>query len=89
MSEDKFLYNGVDLRTASVFDLTDDADFLLRYLAPELGVNTKDDYLKLGESTPASRAFDMLEFAEEKEIKPLIEKLQLIYKDELAALFNE
>lgn len=89
MSDTKFTYNGIDLRTATVFDLTDDKDFLSRFLSPELGIKTKENFLSMGENTPQSRAFSMMEFAEEKRIEILIEKLNNLYKDELTLFFNE
>ncbi|GEP52364.1 hypothetical protein FNO01nite_30360 [Flavobacterium noncentrifugens] len=89
MSNDKFFYNGHDLRSVTVFDLTDDKVFLSRFLSPALGINTKEDFLAMGENTPLSRAFSMLDFAEEKNIPELTEKLKSIYKNELELFFNE
>jgi hypothetical protein len=89
MSNSQYTYNGVDLRTATVFDLTDDKDFLSRFLSPELGIKTKEDFLAMGTNTRQSRAFSMMEYAEEKDIKLLINKLSTIYKDELTLFFNE
>ena len=62
MSDTEFTYDGIDLRTATVFDLTDDKVFLNRFLSPELGIKTKEDFLSMGENTPQSRAFLMIEF---------------------------
>lgn len=89
MSDNSFTYNGIDLRTATVFDLTDDKVFLSRFLSPELGIKTKEDFLAMGENTKQSRAFSMMEYAEEKSIDSLIEKLNTIYKEELTLFFNE
>ena len=89
MSDTSFTYNGIDLRTATVFDLTDDKDFLSRFLSPELGIKTKDDFLSMGENTPQSRAFSMMEFAEDTKNDTLIKKLSAIYKEELTLFFNE
>ena len=89
MDTDKFLYNGIDLRTSTVFDLTEDNAFLSRFLSPELGVKTKEDYLNLGETSDLNRVSDMLEYAEENKITSLTEKLKEIYKDDLVSFFNE
>lgn len=89
MSDNSFTYNGIDLRTATVFDLTDDKVFLSRFLSPELGIKTKEDFLSMGENTKQSRAFSMMEYAEEKKIATLMEKLNTIYKEELTLFFNE
>lgn len=89
MDSDKFTYNGIDLRTATVFDLTDDQDFLSRYLSPELGIKTKEDYLKISDSKSNNRVFNMLEFAEENKITKLVDQLKEIFADDLVAFFNE
>ncbi|MFV8335200.1 hypothetical protein ACNQF7_03825 [Flavobacterium sp. RSP29] len=89
MSDTKFTYNGIDLRTSTVFDLTDDKDFLSRFLSLELGIKNKEDFISMGENTPQSRAFSMMEYAEEKKLKTLIEKLNSIYSDEINLFFNE
>lgn len=89
MVDTNFTYNGIDLRNATVFDLTDDKAFINRFLSPELGIKTKDDFLSMGENTPQSRAFSMMEYAEETKNDTLIKKLTAIYKEELALFFNE
>lgn len=89
MSDSKFTYNGIDLRKATVFDLTDDRAFLSRFLTPELGIKTKEDFLEMGENTAQSRAFSMMEYAEENKIETLIGKLNELYKEELTLFFNE
>ena len=85
-----YTYKGIDLRTATVFDLTDDKDdFLNRFLSPELGIKTKEDFLSMGENTPQSRAFSMMEYAEFSKNELLINKLISIYRQELTVFFNE
>jgi hypothetical protein len=89
MNDLKFKYNGIDLRTATVFDLTDDKDFLSRFLSPELGIKTKYDFLSMGENTSQSRAFSMMEYAEKTNNETLTKKLNFIYKDEISLFFDE
>jgi hypothetical protein len=55
MTKENFLYNGIDLRKATVFDLTTNEDFLKRFYSPVLGIKNKEDYLNLGKQTVISR----------------------------------
>ena len=87
MEMNQFTYQGVDLRTANVFDLTSDAEYLKKFLSVELGVDDKDAYLEL--STSESRVFDMFDYAETFQKTELINKLNELYKNELASFFNE
>jgi hypothetical protein len=89
MSKANFLYNGIDLRKATVYDLTTNEEFLSRFLSPELGIKNKEDYMSLGEQTVISRVSDLFLYAEHYDLKPLIEKLNVIYKNELVNFFNE
>lgn len=88
-NKETFLYNNLDLRKATVFDLTTNEEFLKRFYCPVLGINKKQDYLNLGEQTVMSRVLDLFVFAEHFNLKPLIEKLNIIYKTELTEYFNE
>jgi hypothetical protein len=89
MSKEKFLYKNIDLRKATVFDLTTNEDFLKRFYSPVLGIKNKEDYLNLGKQTVISRVSDLYIFAEHYKLNPLIEKLNELYKTELTAFFNE
>lgn len=89
MKKEDFLYNGIDLRKATVFDLTTNENFLKQFYSPVLGIKNKEDYLNLGKQTVISRVSDLLLFAEHYNLKPLIEKLNVIYKKELTEFFNE
>jgi hypothetical protein len=89
MSKENFLYNGIDLRKATVFDLTANEDFLKRFYSPVLGIKNKEDYLNMGKQNVISRVSDLLAFAEHYKLKPLIESLNVIYKKELTEFFNE
>lgn len=89
MSDSAFKYNGLDLRTCTVFDLTNDKDFLNRFLAPELGIKTKEDFLLIGAQNSESRCFLMLEYAEYKNDNVLTKQLKYIYNKELSQFFNE
>jgi hypothetical protein len=89
MNNDNYKYNGIDLRTATVFDLTNDADFLSRYLSPELGIKSKEDYLQMVGPKSKNHVFNMLEYAEENNIPKLVKQLKEIFADDLVAFFNE
>ena len=89
MNKEDFFYNGTDLRKATVFDLTNNEDFLSQFYSPDLGIKNKEDFLNLGKQTVISRISGLYVFAEHFKIKPLIEKLNNIYKNELSEFFNE
>ena len=88
METNDYTYLGVDLRTANVSDLTDDKEYLNKFLAPELGINTIADYLEHSNNSE-SRIFDLFDYAESFQITELINKLEKLYKDELSTFFNE
>lgn len=88
MNKSNYTYNNIDLRTANVADLTNDQNYLSKFLAPELGINSMEDYLKMS-SNPESRIFDLFDYAEHFEISELIEKLEKLYQTELINFFNE
>lgn len=83
------IYKGINLSTATVFDLTDDTAFLSRYFSKELGILTKDDYLALQGNSAIDRAFDMMEYAEEMGLTELITGLKDAYSDAFNKYFNE
>lgn len=83
------IYNNIDIRTATVFDLTNDTAFLSRYFSKELGILTKEDYLALQGNSAIDRAFDMMEYAEEMGLTELIAGLKDAYSDAFNGYFNE
>lgn len=89
MNKEDFFYNGIDLRKANVFELTTNDDFLSQFYSPDLGIKNKEDFLSLGKETNISRISGLYLFAEHFNVKPLIEKLNNIYKNELSKFFNE
>lgn len=88
MNEENYIFEGINLKTANVFELTTNEEYLKKFLSPELGILTTADYLqKVNNST--TRIFDMFDYAETFQITDLISKLESLYKDELASFFNE
>lgn len=88
MKKEDYIFQGIDLKTATVFDLTNSEEYLSKFFSPELGIKTKADYL-LAVNNSDSRIFDMFDYAETFQMTDLIAKLEVLYKNELASFFNE
>lgn len=74
----------LDLKTSSIFDLTDDKELISSILGFN---NTKEKFL--AGCTEIGRILTMLDFAEETKDEALKKKLRTTFKEELAPFFNE
>ena len=88
MEIENYIFKGIDLKTATVFELTTSEEYLKKFLSPELGIVTRADYLQKVYNS-SNRIFDMFDYAETFQMTDLISKLESLYKDELASFFNE
>lgn len=73
----KYIFKGVDLRTATVYDL---AEVLKDY--PPILVSPEKDL-----SDEQERIFTLITYSEEYQLTDLKEKLEDLYKDELVSIF--
>ena len=71
-------WKSLDLRKASIFDLTDDPEIIKQFWEPDFLFSTKEDYLKYtSNSDNRGIVLFLLEFADvtkDKELKKFVEK---------------
>lgn len=86
MDNDFFIYKGHDLRHCSVLDICDDQKYIDEEIFSSFR-NTKEDYIS--STAEIVRITDMIDYAEHIQEIELVQKLETIYKEELASFFNE
>lgn len=79
-------WKNLDLRKASIFDLTDDPEIIKHFWVPDVLTPTKEDYLKYT-SNPDDRGvvLFLLEFTELTKDADLYEFIQKEFTEELAS----